>query len=120
MAWKVERCRVNVVIPLSGTTVVSADIPAGTDQWASLIYYETPGFSANVSGDFTVRNPAGGVLYTSSTDIMSSTRKTTIPSVEIPILGGGYVVFTLNAVPGSAAGVSATPSTATMDFYGSN
>jgi len=117
MAYKVDHTRVNVEIPLSGTTTASAEIAPGTDGWGALIYFATPGFCANVSGDFTVKNPTGGILYSSNADIMSSGRTGTITSLAVPILGGGVVSLTLNAIPGSATGTSATPSTASFDIY---
>jgi hypothetical protein len=117
MSYYINHTRINATIPTSGTTSVTADIPPLTDGWAALISYDTPGFSANVSGDISIYGSQAQLVYSSSSDIMSSGRKGIISSLEVPMMGGGLVVFTLNAIPGCAAGVSAIPSTAVFDIY---
>mgnify|MGYP001560908001 CR=1 FL=1 len=103
----------------SGTTTASAFIPAGHSGWIKTCRFEMPATSAaSISATLYLYDGYyGDVTQITSTNVLTAQAASAISGMEWPVEGKDIVQLTLNAIPGSAAGISATPLTAELTFY---
>ena len=115
----VERERLALTWALSGTTVASASVPAMSHGWVQYMAYVMPSTSADVSGTISVQDTTTGkTYYTGTTNTLKNAASGGLTAQNIPMLGGeSSLIVTFNAIPGSAAGISATPLSGSVDLY---
>jgi len=117
MAISVNHSRIEFTIATSSTVSISATATAKDEGWMKMLYWTMPAMSANVSGDMILYDNLGHQLWAGASDTMSSASTSAMTGVELPVESGYIFKITLNAVPGSAAGVSATPATGYLDLF---
>ncbi len=110
--------KISLTFATSSTTASSAAIPAGHSGWIKTTLVTMPSMSAaSISGTLHLFNSDGDRIQISSSNVFSAAATTTVSGMEWPIEGNDTIQLRLSGIPGSAAGVSATPSTANVTLY---
>jgi hypothetical protein len=107
----------SLTFDLSGSTTASAASPVGRDGWVRFMKITMPAASANVSATLTFTHPDAKFLQVGATNALSHGSTVQVTGAQFPLAAADAIKLTWNAIPGSAAGVSATPSTATVELY---
>jgi hypothetical protein len=110
----IDQYKMSATFDNSGDTTAVATMGSGRFGWLKTLVVAMPSMSANVSGTATINDEDGYLLYTSTNNIMSAAQTWALTGMEIPMVAGSTVTITLGGIPGSAAGASATPLTATV------
>jgi hypothetical protein len=102
----------------SSTTAGSSTIPVGKVGWINACFWKTPSVSAaGISGTLFTYNKDGDSIQITTTNSMKAASTSAFTGMKTPVEGGDILELRLNAIPGSASGLSAAPLTAEITLY---